>query len=66
MKLNLGLNIPLVMSFNIEGLAYRAGFRNPSGLFPTLSRSSLIRLMTDANIGVLADVPPERANSPPK
>ena len=41
------------------------GIRNPMGPFPALILSSLMRLMTDANIGVLADVPPERPKFPP-
>lgn len=47
------------MSFNIEGLAYSEGFKNPNGPFPTFMRSSLILLMTAAKIGVEAEVPPE-------
>jgi hypothetical protein len=52
--------VPLVMSFNIEGFEYNAGLMNPTVLLLALSRCSLIRLMRDATIGVLADVPPLR------
>ena len=52
--------VPLVMSFNIEGFEYNAGLMNPTVLLLALSRCSLIRLIRDANIGVLADVPPLR------
>jgi hypothetical protein len=51
--------VPFVMSFKIQGLEYNAGLINPIGFFPTLRRSSLIRLMIEAKIGVLALVPPD-------
>jgi hypothetical protein len=44
----------------MDGFAYKDGFRKPIGLFPAFRRSSLMRLMTEAKIGVLAEVPPER------
>jgi hypothetical protein len=57
--------IPFVISFNIEGLAYNEGFKNPIGFLPTFKRSSLMRVMTDEKMGVLAEVPPnELALSP--
>jgi hypothetical protein len=57
--------VPFVMSFSIEGFAYKAGFRNPKDVLPAFKRSSLMRLITAANIGVLADVPPESEKFPP-
>lgn len=59
------IHLPFTMSLNIAGFAYMLGFRNPIGPFPALMRSSLIRLMTAANIGVLAEVPPDREKLPP-
>jgi hypothetical protein len=60
-----GLCIPFVTSFNIDGLAYNEGFKNPIGFLPTFNRSSLIRVMTDEKMGVEAEVPPkEFATSP--
>ena len=58
-------NIPFTISFNILGLAYKLGFRNPIGPFPFSIRSSLMRFMTDAKIGVDADVPPDVEKFPP-
>ena len=51
--------VPFVMSFNIQGFEYSAGFINPMGFLPVLRRSSLMRLTIDANMGVLAEVPPD-------
>jgi hypothetical protein len=52
------------MSFKISGCAYNAGLMNPIGFLLTLSRASLIRLMIEAKMGVLALVPPERLKFP--
>jgi hypothetical protein len=61
-----GVTIPFVMSFNIEGLAYNDGFKNPIGFLPARNRASFNLVITDEKIGVLAEVPPKDAGFPPK
>lgn len=41
------------------------GLRKPIGPLPALIRSSLMRLMTAAKMGVLAEVPPDSVKLPP-
>ena len=56
--------VPFVMSFKAHGFAYNVGLTKPTGFLPTARRSSLIRLMIEANIGVLAEVPPSKVKLP--
>lgn len=58
--------VPFVISFKISGCRYKAGFMNPSVLFPALRRCSLMRFTRDAKIGVEALVPAVRESTPLK
>jgi hypothetical protein len=60
------MNTPFVISFNIEGLAYNDGFKNPIGFLPAPNRASLSLVITDEKIGVLAEVPPKEFGEPPQ
>ena len=53
------------MSFNAEGFAYSSGFRNPSGLLPAATSSSLSSATMLAEIGVAQEVPATVSATPP-
>lgn len=58
------MHSPFVISFNIPGLAYKDGFKNPIGFLPAPRRASLSLVITDEKIGVLAEVPPNELATP--
>lgn len=58
------MDIPLVISLNADGLAYKKGFKKPRGLFPSLMSASLMVEMTLAKIGLEQLVPSTPSNWP--
>lgn len=49
--------LPEVISFKIPGNAYKTGLMNPTGLFHSASRASLIKVIKEPTTGLEADVP---------
>lgn len=47
---------PFVMSFSTYGCSYSVGLTKPTGPFPAAVLSSLMRVMTEANIGEANEV----------
>lgn len=57
--------LPVVMSWNALGLAYKKGFKKPRGLLLYIMRASLMRAMVLAKIGLEQLVPSTDWAAPP-
>ena len=57
-------NLRIANTQHLEAGPTKVGFTNPTVVFPTASRSSLIRFKTEAKTGDAADVPPMSVGAP--